>query len=60
MVKKKDSMFDAAREDGIYPIVREGYRTAEEQEEIFNEKVQAYINEGYSKARVEKTVKACV
>lgn len=50
-------MFDAAREDGIYPIVREGYRTAEEQEEIFNEKVQAYINEGYSKARAEKTAK---
>ncbi len=50
-------MFDAAREDGIYPIVREGYRTAEEQEEIFNEKVQAYINEGYSQTRAEKTAK---
>ena len=50
-------MFDAAREDNIYPIVREGYRTAEEQGEIFNEKVQAYINEGYSKARAEKTAK---
>ena len=24
-------MFDAARAEGIYPIVREGYRTAEEQ-----------------------------
>lgn len=50
-------MFDAAREDNIYPIVREGYRTTEEQGEIFNEKVQAYINEGYSKARAEKTAK---
>lgn len=53
-------MFDAAREDGIYPIVREGYRTAEEQEEIFNEKVQAYINEGYTKARSEKAAKEWV
>lgn len=53
-------MFDAAREDGIYPIVREGYRTAEEQEEIFNEKVQSYINEGYSKARAEKAAKEWV
>ena len=50
-------MFDVAREDNIYPIVREGYRTTEEQGEIFNEKVQAYINEGYSKARAEKTAK---
>ena len=50
-------MFDAAREDNIYPIVREGYRTTEEQGEIFNEKVQAYINEGYSKARAENTAK---
>ncbi len=50
-------MFDAAREDNIYPIVREGYRTTEEQGEIFNEKVQAYINEGYSKVRAEKTAK---
>ena len=49
--------FDAAREDNIYPIVREGYRTTEEQGEIFNEKVQAYINEGYSKVRAEKTAK---
>ena len=29
-------MFDAARAEGIYPIVREGYRTAEEQQEILD------------------------
>lgn len=27
-------MFDAMRAEGIYPTVREGYRTAEEQEKI--------------------------
>ena len=39
-------MFDAARKDGIYPVVREGYRT--------------YINEGYSQSRAERTAKEWV
>lgn len=37
------------RDEGIYPIVREGYRTAEYQQETFDEKVQAFMNEGYSR-----------
>lgn len=53
-------MFDAARADGIYLIVREGYRTEKEQQEILDEKIQAYINEGYSKKRAEKTAKEWV
>ncbi len=53
-------MFDAARVEGIYPIVREGYRTEEEQQAIFDEKVQAYINEGYSRSRAERTAKEWV
>lgn len=53
-------MFDAARAEGIYPIVREGYRTAKEQQDTFDEKVQAYINEGYSRSRAEKTAKEWV
>ena len=53
-------MFDAARAEGIFPIVREGYRTAKEQQVIFEEKVQAYINEGYSRTRAEKTAKEWV
>ncbi|MDE5599079.1 MAG: M15 family metallopeptidase [Lachnospiraceae bacterium] len=53
-------MFDEMRADGIYPIVREGYRTAEEQEEIFNEKVQVYMNEGYFRARAERLAKEWV
>lgn len=47
-------MFDDMRAEGIYPVVREGYRSAEEQEEIFAEKVQAYINEGYFRSRAER------
>ena len=41
-------MFDASRTEGVYPVVREGYRTAEEQQEILDDKIQNYINQGYS------------
>ncbi|MCM1262567.1 MAG: M15 family metallopeptidase [Butyrivibrio sp.] len=53
-------MFDDMRAEGIYPIVREGYRTEEEQQKTFDEKVQAYRNEGYSRKRAEKAAKAVV
>ncbi|MBO5239606.1 MAG: M15 family metallopeptidase [Lachnospiraceae bacterium] len=53
-------MFNAARTEGIYPIVREGYRTAEEQQEILDDKIQTYINQGYSQSRAEKTAKEWV
>ena len=48
------AMFDDARSEGIYPIVREGYRTEGEQQAEFEEKVQAYMNEGYSKEKAEE------
>lgn len=53
-------MFDAARTEGIYPIVREGYRTEAEQQALYDEKVQACINEGYSRSRAERTAKEWV
>lgn len=53
-------MFDAMRADGIYPIVREGYRTAEEQEKIFNDKVKTYRNGGYLKRKAERLAKEWV
>ncbi len=53
-------MFDAMRADGIYPIVREGYRTAEEQQAILDERIQRYMNEGYSRSRAERTAKEWV
>ena len=53
-------MFDAAREEGVYPVVREGYRTAEEQQEILEDRIQTYINQGYSRSRAEKTAKEWV
>lgn len=53
-------MFDAARADGIYPIVREGYRTAKDQQKILEDRIQTYINQGYSKSRAERTAKEWV
>lgn len=47
-------MFDDARLKGIYPIVREGYRTEKDQQTIFDNKVQAYIKEGYSDKKAKE------
>ncbi len=35
-------MFDDAREEDVYMIVRDGYRSCEEQEEIMQEKIEEY------------------
>ncbi len=53
-------MFDAARTDGVYPFVREGYRTAEEQQATLDEKIQSYLNEGYTRRMAERTAKEWV
>lgn len=53
-------MFGAARTEGVYPVVREGYRTAEEQQEILDDKIQNYINQGYSQVKAERTAKEWV
>ena len=53
-------MFDAARAEGVYPIVKEGYRTTEEQQELLDDKIQVYMNEGYSRSRAEKIAKEWV
>ena len=46
--------------NGIYPVVWEGYRTYEEQQKILDDKIKAYINEGYSQSRAERTAKGWV
>ena len=48
-------MFDDARNAGVYPFVREGYRTAEEQQQILDDKIAAYRSEGYTKHMAEET-----
>lgn len=53
-------MFDDARSKGIYPIIREGYRTEKDQQTIFNNKVQAYIKEGYSDKKAKELTRQMV
>ena len=48
-------MFDDARNAGVYPFVRDGYRTAEEQQQILDDKIAAYRSEGYTKHMAEET-----
>ena len=42
-----NEMFAAAREEGVYPIIRDAYRSKEEQQRIMKNKVATYKNEGY-------------
>ena len=47
-------MFNAARAQGYGLFVREGYRTQEEQQQLMDEKREAYENEGKSKPEAKK------
>lgn len=40
-------LFDAARAEGLYPVVASGYRTGGEQQQILEDKIEAYRQEGY-------------
>lgn len=53
-------MFDDARKDGLSPVVGEGFRTREAQQKMMNDKINTYINEGYSKKEAEKLAKNSV
>ncbi len=46
-------MFDAARADGVYPVVASGYRTAEKQQSLMEEKIAAFKEEGYSASQAK-------
>ena len=52
-----NEMFVAAREAGIYPIIRDAYRDRREQQKIMDEKVRAYKNEGYPEFLAKKFAK---
>ena len=41
-------MFDAMQSDGVYPVVASGYRTAEDQQRILDERIAEYRAQGYS------------
>lgn len=41
-------MFDDMRAQGVYPVVASGYRTAEKQQSLMDEKIQEFEAQGYS------------
>ncbi|MCQ4635734.1 M15 family metallopeptidase [Anaerovorax odorimutans] len=47
-------MFNAARASGLDLFVAAGYRTQEKQQQLLDEKVEAYVNEGNSKSEAKK------
>jgi len=53
-------MFDAARGDGVYPVVASGYRTSEEQQRLMDEKTADYEAEGYSALEAARLAQAWV
>ena len=53
-------MFDSMRDEGIYPFVNEGYRTREEQEQMLEDKVNAYIYDGVSEKLARKLAEESV
>ncbi|MBR1781614.1 MAG: M15 family metallopeptidase [Oscillospiraceae bacterium] len=46
-------MFDDARAQGVYPVVASGFRSAEHQQELMDERIQQYLDQGYSRADAE-------
>ena len=49
---RKDSSYGKALSDSLF--VREGYRTQEEQQQLMDEKIEVYENEGKSKSEAKK------
>ena len=47
------TMFNDARNLGIDPVVTSGYRTMDKQQQLYDDKVNAYLNEGYSQEYAE-------
>lgn len=47
-------MMDDCREAGLDPLICSSYRTMEKQKELFNNKVNQYLNQGYSQDKAEQ------
>ena len=47
-------MFDEMREEGLSPSVAKGYRTGEEQRDLYEEKIREYMEYGKSREEAEK------
>lgn len=47
-------MFDDARAEGILPLISSSYRTGEMQQEMMDEKIQEYLDQGYTYQEAEE------
>ena len=47
-------MFDDMRAASIYPEVASGYRSAEKQQSLMDEKIEAFMEQGESRAQAEQ------
>ena len=54
------SMMDDCRAAGLSPIICSSYRTYEKQEELFEQQVQEFINQGYGKLDAQKKAAGAV
>lgn len=53
-------MFEAMQADGVYPVVASGYRTADEQQRILDERIAEYQAQGYSDQEARAKAEAWV
>lgn len=53
-------LFDQARAENIYPVAASGYRTAQKQQRLLNEKIRDYQNEGCSNEVAREKAEAWV
>ena len=54
------AMFDAARAEGVYPIVGSAFRTREKQQSLMDQKIADYRAEGYGEAEAVELAEAWV
>lgn len=58
--KKLSKMMDAAKENGVNLKIVSGYRTKEQQEKIYQDEIELFLQEGYEQVVAEKLAKQWV
>lgn len=54
------AMMDAARAEGLQPLICSSYRTWDKQAELFEAKAQSYLDQGFARAEAEEKAAAWV
>ena len=53
------AMLQAAKSEGLNPLICSSYRTNEKQEQLYQNKVIEYLSQGYSKVEASDKAEAC-